>query len=274
MTKSMDDFPYLSEEETMKFLNYNETSMRVLRNSKALTRYNIGHRYFYDRNELIQLIESSKVYDQNNNEYQKYIVSINKRLSVKEINSLESRFILRYSKYFLDSIQKLIPESYSLKYRDKYVIDKCFEHNSFKHIAERCNITPTRVAQIFEKAIRVTINLSSRIKKDYEKNYIPLQEEIELLKKENYHLKSELFELNKNSEFLSINNKHNVLFKNVNDLDISVRLLNVLKANELNSLGDVVRYERKDFLRFRNFGSKTLSELSDVLDEFGLKFKQ
>lgn len=59
MTKLMDDFPYLSEEETMKFLNYNETSMKNLRNSKVLTRYNIGHRYFYDRNELIQLIEFS-----------------------------------------------------------------------------------------------------------------------------------------------------------------------------------------------------------------------
>ena len=273
MTKSMNDFPYLSEEETMKFLNYNETSMKNLRNSKALTRYNIGHRYFYDRNELIKLIESSKVYAQNKNEYQKYIVSINKRLSVKEISSLESRFVLRYSKYFLDSIQKLIPESYSLKVRDKYVIDKCFEHNSFKHIAERCNITPTRVAQIFEKAIRVTIYLSSRMKKDYEKNYIPSQEEIELLKKENYHLKSELFEINKNSKFI-YDNQNSVLFKSVYDLDISVRLFNVLKVNELNTLGDIVRYEKKDFLRFRNFGSKSLSELSDVLDEFDLKFKK
>lgn len=269
----MDDFPYLSEEETMKFLNYNETSMRVLRNSKALTRYNIGHRYFYDRNELIRLVESSKVYDQNNNEHQKYIVSINKRLSVKEINSLESRFILRYSKYFLDSIQKLMPESLSLNGRDKYVIDKCFEHNSFKHIAERCNITPTRVAQIFEKAIRVTINLSSRMKKEYEKNYIPSQEELELLKKENYHLKSELFEINKKSKFI-YDNPNSVLFKNVNDLDISVRLLTVLKVKDLNTLGDVVRCTRQDFLRFRNFGKKSLSELIDVLETFNLKLKK
>ncbi len=56
------------------------------------------------------------------------------------------------------------------------------------------------------------------------------------------------------------------------DLDLSVRALNCLKAAEVETLGDLVTYERNDLLKFRNFGKKSLTELDDLVDRKGLSF--
>ncbi|VAW24654.1 DNA-directed RNA polymerase alpha subunit [hydrothermal vent metagenome] len=56
------------------------------------------------------------------------------------------------------------------------------------------------------------------------------------------------------------------------DLDLSVRALNCLKAADVDSLGDLVQYNRNDLLKFRNFGKKSLTELDDLLNGMGLNF--
>lgn len=56
------------------------------------------------------------------------------------------------------------------------------------------------------------------------------------------------------------------------DLDLSVRALNCLKAAEVDSLGDLVVYNRSDLMKFRNFGKKSLSELEELVGSKGLDF--
>lgn len=56
------------------------------------------------------------------------------------------------------------------------------------------------------------------------------------------------------------------------DLDLSVRALNCLKAADVESLGDLVVYNRSDLMKFRNFGKKSLSELEEVVSSKGLDF--
>ena len=56
------------------------------------------------------------------------------------------------------------------------------------------------------------------------------------------------------------------------DLDLSVRALNCLKAAEVDTVGDLVRYNRNDLLKFRNFGKKSLTELDDLLTSLNLHF--
>lgn len=56
------------------------------------------------------------------------------------------------------------------------------------------------------------------------------------------------------------------------DLDLSVRALNCLKAAEVDTLGDLVRYNKNDLLKFRNFGKKSLTELEDLLSQMNLTF--
>ncbi|HAM09646.1 MAG: DNA-directed RNA polymerase subunit alpha [Bacteroidetes bacterium GWE2_41_25] len=56
------------------------------------------------------------------------------------------------------------------------------------------------------------------------------------------------------------------------DLDLSVRALNCLKAAEVETLGDLVKFNKNDLLKFRNFGKKSLTELDELLDTMSLSF--
>lgn len=56
------------------------------------------------------------------------------------------------------------------------------------------------------------------------------------------------------------------------DLDLSVRALNCLKAAEVETLGDLVKYNKNDLLKFRNFGKKSLTELDELLCQMNLSF--
>ncbi len=56
------------------------------------------------------------------------------------------------------------------------------------------------------------------------------------------------------------------------DLDLSVRALNCLKAADVETLSDLVVFNRSDLLKFRNFGKKSLTELDELLSNMNLSF--
>ena len=56
------------------------------------------------------------------------------------------------------------------------------------------------------------------------------------------------------------------------DMDLSVRALNCLKAAEVDTLGDLVSYNKNDLMKFRNFGKKSLTELEELVLLKGLSF--
>ncbi|HFS67487.1 MAG TPA: DNA-directed RNA polymerase subunit alpha [Flavobacteriia bacterium] len=56
------------------------------------------------------------------------------------------------------------------------------------------------------------------------------------------------------------------------DLDLSVRALNCLKAAEVDTLGDLVSFNKNDLMKFRNFGKKSLTELDELVNMKGLTF--
>ena len=56
------------------------------------------------------------------------------------------------------------------------------------------------------------------------------------------------------------------------DMDLSVRALNCLKAAEVDTLGDLVSYNKNDLMKFRNFGKKSLTELDELVVVKGLTF--
>ena len=56
------------------------------------------------------------------------------------------------------------------------------------------------------------------------------------------------------------------------DMNLSVRALNCLKAAEVETLGDLVQFNKTDLLKFRNFGKKSLAELDDLLESLQLSF--
>jgi DNA-directed RNA polymerase subunit alpha len=56
------------------------------------------------------------------------------------------------------------------------------------------------------------------------------------------------------------------------DLDLSVRALNCLKAADVETMGDLVQFNKNDLLKFRNFGKKSLTELEELVKTKGLEF--
>ena len=56
------------------------------------------------------------------------------------------------------------------------------------------------------------------------------------------------------------------------DMNLSVRALNCLKAANVATLGELVKYQKSELLKFRDFGKKSLTELDDLLDKHGLTF--
>ena len=63
-----------------------------------------------------------------------------------------------------------------------------------------------------------------------------------------------------------------LLNSRLSDMDLSVRALNCMKAAEVATLGQLVKYHRNDLLKFRNFGKKSLTELDELLERNGLAF--
>lgn len=73
----------------------------------------------------------------------------------------------------------------------------------------------------------------------------------------------------KDSEFEKI---RKMLLTNVDDLELSVRAHNCLKAANIKSIADLVRRDEQELLRFRNFGRKSLAELGEIVESMGLEF--
>jgi DNA-directed RNA polymerase subunit alpha len=63
-----------------------------------------------------------------------------------------------------------------------------------------------------------------------------------------------------------------LLKTSLEDLDLSVRAYNCLKAAKINSLGEMVKFDMHELLKFRNFGKKSLVEIEELLETKGLTF--
>ena len=75
--------------------------------------------------------------------------------------------------------------------------------------------------------------------------------------------------LEKDSEFARI---RKILLMPVDELELSVRSHNCLRAANIKTIADLVRRGEPELLKFRNFGRKSLAELSDIIEQFGLHF--
>ncbi len=63
-----------------------------------------------------------------------------------------------------------------------------------------------------------------------------------------------------------------ILLTNVDELELSVRSHNCLKAANIKTLADLVRRDESEMLKFRNFGRKSLAELMEIVENYGLEF--
>lgn len=99
---------------------------------------------------------------------------------------------------------------------------------------------------------------SAKILKEHFMLFTPVEEE-----------EVEVVEEEPDEEFLKTKA---LLEKSVEELELSVRSGNCLKAAEIKTLGDLVRKTEAEMLKYRNFGRKSLKEIADLLEPMGLKF--
>jgi DNA-directed RNA polymerase subunit alpha len=99
---------------------------------------------------------------------------------------------------------------------------------------------------------------SSKILKDHFQLFIKLEEELEIAEEEEV-----------DEETLRI---RNLLKTRVDELELSVRSSNCLRAANIQTLEDLAQKTEAEMLKYRNFGRKSLTELSTILSELGLDF--
>ena len=134
------------------------------------------------------------------------------------------------------------------------------------------NVQPTRVGQKIdyeELAIDITtdgsihpedaLTRAAAIMRDHINFFIQIEEEPEPAQEE-----QEVDE--------EVQRIRELLAQPVDELDLSVRSHNCLKAASIKNFGDLVRREENEMLKFRNFGRKSLQELVEVLNDRGLHF--
>jgi len=92
-----------------------------------------------------------------------------------------------------------------------------------------------------------------------------------LFSEEKIHLEPVASEVNEEFDEDALHMRQ-LLKSKLADMNLSVRALNCLKAADVETLGDLVKFQKNDLLKFRNFGKKSLTELDDLLDHLNLTF--
>ena len=110
-----------------------------------------------------------------------------------------------------------------------------------------CSILPTDAVAVAAKILRDHYNLFIHFEE-------PIEEEVE----------EEV-----NEDIVRI---RRMLDKSVEELELSVRSSNCLRAAEIKTIGDLVQKSEPEMLKYRNFGRKSLKEIQDILGEMGLAF--
>ena len=155
-----------------------------------------------------------------------------------------------------------------LKDREREIFTRLVNGESLEDVAHTFGISSKRVIQI---GCRVSVIISE--KADLKQLY----EEIKELKRENEHLKLQSSNLRKRlndyekEDVVKEERLNSSIFqKRIIDLNLTVRSLNVLKSNNCETLGDVVKLTKEEISKYRNMGKKSFIEINDFLTKLGL----
>lgn len=158
------------------------------------------------------------------------------------------------------------------------VLDVIDGGKTFAEIGKEWDLTRERVRQIYNKALR-RLRIAFRV---YVSEQDKLHTELAQLRVENEELRLKNESLLRAVAGAQIETPKEVyeaqqlkiLSTPISELNTSVRLQNCCRIAELTTIGDVLRVGgKRNFLRYRNFGRKSLMELQKILAEYGLELK-
>lgn len=149
--------------------------------------------------------------------------------------------------------------------REKKIMQAFFNGDRISNIAEEFELSRERVRQIVMKAVR-KFNYAIEELADLKQENNSLKEEIE-----NVKMRLIMKEGEKEEE-LSEDVPPSVFSIRLVNCNLPVRVLNVTKAADIDTIGDLVQYSKFDMVKFRNFGMKSLVKLDEFIHEMGLEW--
>jgi len=167
--------------------------------------------------------------------------------------------------------------------REKDILNQLMSGKTLEDVAEYYYLTRSRILQIINKAIHKISTM---------KSWPNVHDEYKRICDENHRimvlLESQQNRIRDLETQLGLQEKTDggksgvpgyskmelaeVLGRRLVDESLTVRSLNCLKAADIETVGQLVRYQKTDLLKFRNFGKKSLTELDDYLDSLNLSF--
>lgn len=149
--------------------------------------------------------------------------------------------------------------------REKKIMQAFFNGDRISDIADNFELSRERVRQIVIKAIR---------KFNYAiEEFVDLKLENNSLKEEIKNVKMQFIMQEGKKEEEQPEDVPTSLFSiRLVNCNLPVRVLNVTKAADIDTIGDLVQYSKLDMIKFRNFGKKSLMQLDDFIHEMGLEW--
>ena len=148
--------------------------------------------------------------------------------------------------------------------REKKIMQAFFNGDRISNIAEEFELSRERVRQIVIKAIR-KFNYAIEELADLKQQNNSLKEEIK-------NVKMQLIMQEGEKEEQSEDVPPSVFSIRLVNCNLPVRVLNVTKAADIDTIGDLVQYSKFDMVKFRNFGKKSLMQLDEFIHEMGLEW--
>ena len=149
--------------------------------------------------------------------------------------------------------------------REKKIMQAFFNGDRISDIADNFELSRERVRQIVIKAIR-KFNYAIEELVDLKMENNSLKEEIKNVKMQFIMQEGEKEEEQPEDVPPSL---FSIRLVNCN---LPVRVLNVTKAADIDTIGDLVQYSKLDMIKFRNFGKKSLMQLDEFIHEMGLEW--
>lgn len=144
-------------------------------------------------------------------------------------------------------------------FRELMINDK-----SVAEVSDKFSLTPFRIMQIFEQAVRFMDARLDSINKRIE-NTAKIELELEVLRK-----KLDYYEAKEQQLSALPYQVQELLTKNLSEFYFSGRVLNIFRAADIITVEDLVKYRKNDFARFRSSGKLSLKEVDEFLNAKGL----
>lgn len=141
------------------------------------------------------------------------------------------------------------------------------EDKKLKEVGDKFHLTPVRISELFYRAIK-RMNLRYASFNEQLENGIDMQEEINFLKNKLQHYEK------KENQFFSLPfETKEILFKDIEEFNLSAQVVNICKHNDIETLADLVKLSKRDFSKLRNAGKGAITEINEFLTTKGLRWK-